>query len=256
MRVFLGGGCVALLLVIAAFLAEPPGAGRGRGGDPWFLVLVAGGGLAALGFILGGAMAFSARITDAGYADLRDGTRSIDWRYTPQAWAAFMDMQEAQARKTVSTVLVFVLPIAAIPAVAAGWMAAPSYLAGLRNAGAVIAAAGAVFFGLRIASMAVAARRLARRRGDARVVIGPTAAYAGGTIAQWGRAGVVLRQVRILSVDPILLELVTGLPGTPSKYNQPSTLLIPVPAGKEGEAAQWMRGLGFPWEPAASGRGG
>jgi hypothetical protein len=183
-----------------------------------------------------------------------------DWRFPAAEWERFIDADASQiGRVTYAIALCVVLPLAGIAGVAlwtgiSGWVR----IAGLV---AVVMAVAGTFYGVMWFERSYAARRMRQQRRSKRVLIGHDSVYCGGRFWRWNVNLLVLQKAKLRAGTPMLMDLTLGSSpalqvvggllavaalvggGSAGGGTVSQTVLIPVPAGREDEAARVVAAL-------------
>lgn len=236
------------------------------------------------GLICGGAFAFaflisvlaaiwSAKTTDRAFARLLAGEMLADWHFPPREWDGFLQTEQASlSRGCWGLALLLGLPVMIVMGIP-GFALADDTVTGVRNLILVVLAGSAVGGGAVFLRVRFIRRRIEELRRIPRVLIGENAVYCGGIFKPWNILSTVLRRIRIVPGPPMMLDVEIG-PGqsaqTALRFTRgalavtaalggggaagagigPSNFIsefrVPVPAGKEEEAARIVDSLLHP----------
>ena len=214
---------------------------------------------------------FVARAADRVIAEFRTGHALADWTFTPPEWGAFLASQRVRRSKGRLWVagLAVVLPISFGVGMVA-WMMAPRAWIGVANVALVLVGAALLLKLLGLIFAWSDRRYFAMLQRNRRVLVAHNAVYCGGVLTLWNVTGTVLQRIRILADSPMRLEVTTGanqalrtvgmVAGMASVASggaaagsaisgMVAQVVIPVPAGREGEAREVMQALLQPVRP-------
>jgi hypothetical protein len=169
---------------------------------------------------------------------IRQGDHFAHWRYSAEEWAHFEDAEWGQARRDASLAPVFGAVLAVVMGSVAGF-ASGDLVTGLALGGILLA------IGLLVAVTTWIGGRLRHRRRsahDAEVYISALGVIQPGDYTPIRAMNVRLTKAEIVTGDVTTLRLTTEST-TENLTTRSHTVRIPVPRGREDEAAQVTRRL-------------
>jgi hypothetical protein len=222
----------------------------------WLVTALVAGSIALVMFLIALLSLFVVRAGDRAFARFRSGDVLADWSFPPDQWEAFLGAEQARRGKVRMQLGLLGL---ALPLGIFGLILASVVAHGVGTGIACVAGTVAVVaLALRLAKWVADGfdrRYLARMRRNRRVLIGQSAIYCGGALTLWDVNMTVLQRIRMIPGSPLQLEVTIGpnralravdtVAGVASAAGggagggggTPTQVMVPVPAGHEGEAA-------------------
>ncbi len=219
--------------------------------------------IAAAMFFMALTTLFTARATDRIIDQFRGGESLADWSFAPSEWDAFLALEEIRRIKGRRWIILSTIvgPIAAVLAIT-GWLLALDIWVRTVIMILVAGMSAAAFWLIWQLFLVADHRHFAMMRRNPRVLIRRSAIYCGGVLTLWDVSMTVLRGIRMIAGSPMMLEVTTGAStmvsavGTVANVTSMLTgssaggatdmtaqVLVPVPFGREDEAAQVAKTL-------------
>lgn len=207
-----------------------------------------GGDAALVGGIVGGVLAFSAALTAAIFhfyarrADrhleaFRRGEHLAHWTFLPEEWSPFSAAERERVRKRALWAPVWGAGICGIVG-----LALVAEL-GISGAAAGLLLGGAAGWGVGRLMVSQAEKAHGEEAARPEVYVGPEAALVNGKYFAWTGLGMRLVGLQVVEGTPTVLEFEVRVDAGESATYQ--THRVPVPAGREEEAARVVAELGF-----------